>query len=217
MDGNIITVTYLFVGIRELVPISCKNACRLCLVAILLPVESAQVPSMVWAAWVLQIFVSIADITYRAVIFAVTRISLELGCRFFGGSGLCSSESVTTSSLRASEVAFVADDVAGVRTRWFRNKSCSAISWRWSSYRFDDKPITVNKNVSSTKKLEIKSSYTGAPDLLRQVIKVRKIHEDHWKCSPPHRIESPFACLCRVAEIRMMLTQMLIHWPMNWC
>lgn len=44
MDGNIITVTYLFVGIRELVPISCKNACRFCLVAILLPVESAQVP-----------------------------------------------------------------------------------------------------------------------------------------------------------------------------
>lgn len=51
------------------------------------------------------------------MIFAVTRIGLELGCRFFGGSGLCSSESVATSSfLRASEVAFVADDVGGSTT-----------------------------------------------------------------------------------------------------
>lgn len=57
------------------------------------------------------------DLTYRAVIFAVTRIGLELGCHFLGGSRLCSSESVATSSfLRASEVAFVADDMGGITT-----------------------------------------------------------------------------------------------------
>lgn len=58
-----------------------------------------------------------ADLTYRAVIFAVTHIGLELGCHFLGGSRLYSSESVATSSfLRASEVACVADDMGGITT-----------------------------------------------------------------------------------------------------
>jgi hypothetical protein len=112
--------TYLFVSCGQPIPVSRKDTGWFLLMAVWLPLEGAKVPRKIELS---IIAVKIWNKTHRAVIFGLTRIGLELSCRFLMASACESIVFAWTSSIftvseakSASEVKLELNEIFGKET-----------------------------------------------------------------------------------------------------